>query len=60
VIAGFSDGESARSHAGIPFLSHIPFLGRLFSTNGSQETERKTLIMVEADLVLFDEIERNL
>jgi len=60
IIAGFADGESARAHAGIPFLSHIPFLGRLFSTNGSQETERKDLIMVEADLVLFDEIERNL
>jgi len=60
IIAGFTDGETARSHAGVPFLSHIPFLGRLFSTNGSQETERKNLIMVEADLVLFDEIERNL
>jgi len=60
IIAGFTDGESARAHSGIPFLSHIPFLGRLFSTNGSQETERKTLIMVEADLVLFDEIEKNL
>lgn len=60
VIAGFTDGESARSHAGIPFLSHIPFLGRLFSTNGSQQTELRTLILVQADLVLFDEIEKNL
>jgi general secretion pathway protein D len=60
IIAGMTNGESARSHSGIPFLSHIPFLGRLFSTNGSQETERRTLIIVQADLVLFDEIEKNL
>ncbi len=60
VIAGMTDGESARSHSGVPFLSHIPFLGRLFSTNGSQETELRTLILVQADLVLFDEIEKNL
>ena len=60
VIAGMTDAESARSHSGIPFLSHIPFLGRLFSTNGSQQTELKTLILVQADLVLFEEIEKNL
>jgi general secretion pathway protein D len=60
VLAGMTNGESARSHSGVPFLSHIPFLGRLFSTNGSQQTELRTLIMVQADLVLFDEIEKNL
>ncbi len=60
VIAGMTNGESARSHSGIPFLSHIPFLGRLFSTNGRQETEKRTLIIVEADVVLFEEIEKNL
>jgi general secretion pathway protein D len=60
IIAGMTNGESARSHAGIPFLSHIPFLGRLFSTNGRQETEKRTLIIVQADVVLFEEIERNL
>ena len=31
LIAGFTSAQSARSHSGIPFLSHIPFLGRLFS-----------------------------
>ncbi|MBA2479073.1 MAG: hypothetical protein H0V44_00290 [Planctomycetes bacterium] len=60
VIAGMTNGESARSHSGVPFLSHIPFLGRLFSTNGRQETELRTMIIVQADVVLFDEIEKNL
>ena len=60
LLAGMTNGESARSHTGVPFLSHIPFLGRLFSTNGRDETELKTVIMLEADVVLFEEIERKL
>ncbi len=60
VIAGMTNGESRREHAGIPFLSHIPFLGRLFSKNGSQETLLKSMIVVQADVVIFEEIEKNL
>ncbi|MBA3698249.1 MAG: hypothetical protein H0W78_05310 [Planctomycetes bacterium] len=60
LLAGMTNGESARSHAGIPFLSHIPFLGRLFSSNGRSETELKTLILLQADVVVFEEIESRL
>jgi len=60
LIAGMNNGESLRAHSGIPFLSHIPFLGRLFSRNGRAETELSTLVMVSADLILFDEIEKSL
>ncbi len=60
LLAGMTNGESGRSHSGIPFLSHIPFLGRLFSSNGRVETELKTLIMLQADVVIFEEIERKL
>ena len=60
VIAGMTNGDSRRSHAGVPFLSHIPFLGRLFSSNGRTEAELRQLIIVQADLLLFDEIEAKL
>jgi general secretion pathway protein D len=60
MLAGMTNGESSRSHGGIPFLSHIPFLGRLFSSNGRTETELKTLIMLQADVVVFEEIESRL
>lgn len=60
LIGGMTNGESARSHSGVPFLSHIPFLGRLFSSNGRQETELKTIVAVSADVILFDEIEKSL
>ncbi len=60
VIAGMTNGSSGREHSGVPFLSHIPFLGRLFSTNGRQETLSKDMILVQADLILFEEIEKGL
>ena len=60
VIAGMTKGESGQAHSGIPFLSHIPFLGRLFSRNGRQETELRNMIVVQADVVIFEEVEKNL
>ncbi len=60
VIGGMTNGDSERTHAGVPFLSHIPFLGRLFSSNGRKETQLQTMIVVQADVVLFEEIEKNL
>ncbi|MCX8039334.1 MAG: hypothetical protein N3B15_02000, partial [Planctomycetota bacterium] len=60
VIAGMTNAESRRAHAGVPFLSHIPFLGRLFSSQGRAETEQRQLIIVQANLLLFDEIEAKL
>ena len=60
MIAGMTNSDSRRAHSGVPFLSHIPFLGRLFSRNGRAETELRTLVMVSADVILFDEIEKSL
>lgn len=60
VIGGMTNADSERTHAGVPFLSHIPFLGRLFSSNGKRETHLQTMVVVQADIVLFEEIEKNL
>ncbi len=60
LVAGLTNASSSRSHQGVPFLSHIPFLGRLFSGNGRSEVETKTIISVKADIILFEEIEAEL
>ena len=60
VIAGMTNGDSYREHAGVPFLSHIPFLGRLFSKNSRAETQLRQMIVVQADVVVFEEIEKSL
>ncbi len=60
LVAGLTNSSSQRSHQGVPFLSHIPFLGRLFSGNGRSEVETKTVISVKGDIILFEEIEKEL
>ena len=60
MIAGMTSTISNRAHAGIPVLSHIPFLGRLFSKNGRAERQLKDLIFVTGDILIFDEIEERL
>ncbi len=60
MIAGMTRGLSKRSHSGVPVLSHIPFLGRLFSKNGRTEREYKDLIYVTGNIIIFDEIEERL
>ncbi len=60
LIGGMTNGLSSRAHQGVPFLSHIPFLGRLFSMNGRQEQEERLLVMVSGDIILFEEIEDRL
>ena len=60
VVGGMTQADSERVHSGVPFLSHIPFLGRLFSNNGRRETQFQTMIVVQADVVIFEEIEKHL
>ena len=60
MIAGMTRAQSRRSHSGVPVLSHIPFLGRLFSKNGRSEREFKDLIFVSGNIIIFDEIEEKL
>jgi type II secretory pathway component GspD/PulD (secretin) len=60
LLAGMNRSNSSRSHSGVPFLSHIPFLGRLFSSNGRTEQEFKQMIYVTGNIILFDEIEERL
>jgi len=60
LIGGMNRSNTSRAHTGVPFLSHIPFLGRLFSSNGRTEQELKNFIYVSGDILLLDEIEEGL
>ncbi len=60
LIGGMNISSSSRAHSGVPFLSHIPFLGRLFSANGRTEQELKEFIYVSGDIILLEEIEEQL
>ncbi len=46
VIGGLTVTETTRFRSGIPVLMNLPFIGRLFSQNSTNETKRDLLILV--------------
>jgi len=58
LIGGFNRSLRQRTHSGVPFLSHIPFLGRLFSRNGTYDESRKTFFLLTATILDLDEHEK--
>jgi len=51
LIGGFEHSLSQRTETGIPFLSHIPFLGRLFTRNGVYDENRKIFFLLNATII---------
>jgi type II secretory pathway component GspD/PulD (secretin) len=58
LLGGFASGLRQRTHSGVPFLSHIPFLGRLFSRDGTYDQNRKIFFMLNAEIVDLGEREK--
>lgn len=57
LIGGFNQSTRVRSHSGVPFLSHIPFLGRLFSKNGIYDDNRRSFFLLNATIMDLTEAE---
>ena len=51
LIGGFQRSLRQTTHTGIPFLSHIPFLGRLFSRNGMYDEDRREFFLLHAEIL---------
>jgi len=63
VLGGFLSRERSAERSGLPLLSDIPLLGRLFSTQRSQQRDTELAIfvtpsIVSSDYVGFDETAR--
>ncbi len=58
LIGGFTQALRQNTHSGIPFLSHIPFLGRLFSKNGLYDENRQIFFMLNAEILDLGEKEK--
>jgi len=58
MVGGFSHSLRQRTHSGIPFLSHIPFLGRLFSQNGVYDENRRIFFLLNAEILDLGEKEK--
>ncbi len=55
LIGGFQHSLRERTQVGIPFLSHIPFLGRLFSRNGTYDEDRQLFYLLHAEILDLNE-----
>ena len=51
MLGGYVRGLRQRTHAGVPFLSHIPFLGRLFSQNGIYDESRHLFFLITVEII---------
>lgn len=58
LVGGFTNGLRQRTHSGVPFLSHIPFLGRLFSQNGTYDQNRRIFFLLNAEVMDLGEKEK--
>lgn len=60
LLSGLMTETKHHAHSGIPVLSDLPIIGRLFGTDLKQDERMNLLIMVKVKLILFDEEERKL
>lgn len=60
LFSGFVNDRKIATKSGIPFLSDLPVIGRIFSTNLKQRERRNLLIMLNSRVILFDEEEAKL
>jgi len=60
LYSGLINDSKFDTHAGVPLLSDLPIIGRLFGTNLKQRERRNLLILVNSRVILFDEEEAKL
>jgi type II secretory pathway component GspD/PulD (secretin) len=58
MLGGFRTGLRQRTMTGIPLLSHIPFLGRLFSKNGLYDENRHLFFLLTVTVLDIGEMEQ--
>lgn len=60
ILGGLADYNELEFMNGIPILSKIPILGRLFRRNRKEKVLSDMIILVSAQIILFEEIEAEL
>ena len=59
-IGGLAKVAKTKETTGIPILSKIPLLGRLFRRDTTTMKRENILILVNAEIILLEEVESNL
>ncbi len=60
VLGGLNTLYQGHQRQGIPFLSHIPFIGRLFGRDLTYDEQAVLMIIIKCKITLFKELEAEL
>jgi len=55
MVGGMSRSSKRTGMAGVPFLSQLPVVGRVFKSDAAVDRKRSLVILVKADVILQDE-----
>jgi Flp pilus assembly secretin CpaC/tetratricopeptide (TPR) repeat protein len=58
LIGGFMKDVKFKSETGVPFLSNLPIVGKLFRWDLTDNERRNLSVMVSSHIILFDEEEK--
>ncbi len=60
LFSGLINDRKIDTKTGVPLLSDLPIIGRLFTTNNKERVRRNLLVLVNSRIILFDEEEANI
>lgn len=60
ILGGLSSVWQDHLRQGIPFLSHIPFIGRLFGRDVTADQRETLLMLITCSITMFKELEEDL
>lgn len=60
IIGGIAETREQTMSRGVPLISKIPFLGRLFRSDSSSDESKDTMYLIHGKIIVFDEIEAEL
>ena len=60
LLSGLIHDTKIASKSGIPFLSDLPVIGRIFSTNIKHRERRNLLVLINSRVIMFDEEEERM
>ena len=60
ILGGVSSSEEDKRVRGVPLLSKIPVLGRLFRSDHKSDSSSDSMLLVHGKIIVFDELEADL
>lgn len=60
IIGGVAETSESKSSRGLPVISKIPLLGRLFRSDNETDSSRNSILLVHGVIIISDELEAEL